>query len=512
MKDRRVAIVGAGIGGLAAAIDLAVAGHRVTVLERQPTPGGKIRQVQAGPTLVDAGPTVFTMRWAFEELFAHAGSNLTDHLFLEPARILARHAWDGVSRLDLHADLAASAEAIGNFAGAREARAFLEFSERAKRIYTTLEAPFLRAPLPTPASLVRGAGALEMMRINPFSTLAGALATHFKDPRLRQLFGRYATYSGSSPYQCPATLMLIAHVEQDGVWLVQGGMIQVALALANLALSLGVTFHYSAHVDRIEVTAGRASAIILEDRTRIETDAVILNADPAALAALRFGPDVARATPAIKPAQRSLSAITLALHARTDGFPLVRHNVFFQPDYESEFQDIFTAHHLPRTPTIYICAQDRMNNPDDDALSSNPERLLVLINAPATGDTKPPTESEIDACTQQAFSHLLRCGLHVHRTRVDGVMTGPAQFNTLFPASGGALYGQAVHGSMATFKRPGSRTKIPNLYLAGGSTHPGAGVPMAALSGRLAAQALISDGPSTSTSRPRATSGGISTR
>ncbi len=508
MPASRVAIIGAGIGGLVAALDLAVAGHEVTVLERQPAPGGKMRRVQAGPASIDAGPTVFTMRWVFEEIFAAAGAALADHVTLQPASILARHAWGPGETLDLHADLDRSAEAVGAFAGAAEARAFLAFTARARRIHDTLERPFLRGALPTPLSLVREAGVARMLAISPFDTMMAALAAHFADPRLRQLFGRYATYCGSSPYLAPATLMLVAHVERDGVWYVQGGMHSLAAALAALAARHGVAFRYGAHVQRIEVAHGRAAGVFC-DGERLPADAVVLNADAASLAAGCFGPDAARAVPGVARANRSLSALTWAMHVRAGGFPLVRHNVFFSGDYASEFRDIFGDRRLPQDPTVYVCAQDRGDGGD---APDGPERLLVLVNAPPDGDANPPSSEATEECADRTMAVLARCGLQLDRTDAPCVTTGPQGFNTLFPATGGALYGQAVHGPMATFRRPGSRTKLPGLYLAGGSTHPGAGVPMAALSGRLAASCLTADGASTSRWRRAATSGGTSTR
>lgn len=162
MRADHIAVIGAGVGGLAAAIDLAAAGHRVTVLERAATPGGKMRQVAVGDARIDAGPTVLTMRWVFEELFAAAGATLADHLTLRPADVLARHAWAAGGRLDLFADVARSAEVIGRLSGARDARGFLAFCERSPRIYQTLERPFIRSPLPTTLSLVRAAGVREM--------------------------------------------------------------------------------------------------------------------------------------------------------------------------------------------------------------------------------------------------------------------------------------------------------------------------------------------------------------
>jgi 1-hydroxycarotenoid 3,4-desaturase len=197
------------------------------------------------------------------------------------------------------------------------------------------------------------------------------------------------------------------------------------------------------------------------------------------------------------------------MHARTSGFGLRRHNVFFSRDYRAEFDEIFGRRRLPSAPTAYVCAQDRG---DDDTPHDGPERLLCLVNAPPDGDTTPLTPGDLNACTQATFGLLERCGLHVDRTTVAEAVTTPAKFNDLFPATGGALYGQAVHGSMATFKRPGSRTRIANLYLAGGSAHPGAGVPMAALSGCRAAESVRTDLASTGRSRGAAMNGGTSMR
>jgi 1-hydroxycarotenoid 3,4-desaturase len=183
--------------------------------------------------------------------------------------------------------------------------------------------------------------------------------------------------------------------------------------------------------------------------------------------------------------------------------------VFFSRDYEAEFDDLFRHARVPREPTVYVCAQDRLH---DDAAPDGPERLLCLINAPADGDHAAYGAEEIESCADRTFEFLERCGLRVRRTPDATVTTTPAQFARLFPATGGALYGQASHGWQASFRRPGSRTRLPGLYLAGGSAHPGAGVPMAAISGRLAATRLLRDLASTSPWRLAVTSGGTSTR
>ena len=497
------------MGGLAAACDLARQGCDVTLLERAEAPGGKMRQVEVDGRLIDAGPTVFTMRWVFEGLFGDAGARLEDRVRLSPASVLARHAWSATERLDLFADKARSADAIGTFAGAVEARGFLAFCAEARRIYATLEAPFLKAPLPTMVSLTRGVGRLQdMLALKPFQTMWTAIGQHMRDPRLRQLFGRYATYCGSSPFLAPATLMLVADVEQQGIWLPEGGMRAVAQAVADLAASLGATIRCGEHVAGIVMAGGRASGVRLASGEEVHADAVVLNADPQAVAAGLFGREVARAVPRTPASARSFSALTWTGVAETSGFPLHYHTVLFSSDYRAEF-DALARGAPPGGPTVYICAQDR---DDAGAAPGGPERLLILMNAPATGDSQTMTDTETDRCAKTVLSLLDRCGLQIRSDLSGMTPTTPAGFDRLFPATGGALYGPAVHGSMATFRRPGSRTAIPGLYLAGGATHPGAGVPMAALSGRLAASALMADLGSTRPSRTTATSGGTSTR
>jgi 1-hydroxycarotenoid 3,4-desaturase len=513
LRTTRIAVVGAGVGGLAAALDLARAGFEVLLFDQAAAPGGKLREVAVQGRRMDAGPTVFTLRRVFDELFADAGESLDRHLTLLPAGLLARHAWESGPPLDLHADVARSAQAIGEFAGRRAADGFMRFTAQARRIYTTLDKAFMRASRPSPFDLARrlGFGGLnDLWNVQPFSNLWRTLGGYFKDARLHQLFGRYATYCGSSPFLAPATLMLVAHVEQAGVWYVDGGMHRLAAVLAGLAGQRGAALHYGCEVTQILVRGGRVSGLEINGHDRIEVDAIVCNADTNALAGGRFGPDAARSVAATAPVARSLSAVTWNLLAPTGGFELAHHSVFFSADYRAEFDDIFGRRRLPRSPTIYVCAQDRRDG--TGVPPGQAERLLCLVNAPPIGDTHPFDTAEIESCQSRVFEMLERSGLKVERRPGNSVATTPSDFDRMFPATGGALYGPASHGWKASFKRPGSRSALPGLYLAGGSAHPGPGVPMAATSGRLAAACIISDHASIARHRTVATSGGTSTR
>ena len=516
----RVVVVGAGVGGLASAAELASKGCDVLVVERAREPGGKMREIEVAGRRLDAGPTVLTMRWVFDELFAALGTSVEAHLRLRPAEVLARHAWQAGETLDLHADRERSADAIEHFAGAAEARGYRAFCARAEEIYRTLEASFLRGSRPTPLSLVtrvgwRGLPAL--MRISPFETLWSSLGHYFRDPQLLQLFGRYATYCGSSPYLAPATLMLVAHVEQAGVWQVEGGMHRLATVLVELLERAGGSVRYGCDVSEIVVRDGRACGVRLADGETVEADAVVFNGDVAALGTGLLGVGVVRdAVEAPEPAHRSLSAVTWSMVGTASGFDLSHHNVFFGNDYREEFEAVFSRGMLPADPTVYVCAQDRAAH-EHGSSPAGPERLLCLVNAPARADRAPLSETEIARCEQRMKRVLLRAGLTISTTDPQHTrLTTPNDFARMFPRSGGALYGRASHGWAASFSRPGARSRLPSLYLAGGTVHPGPGVPMAVLSGRQAAASLLADSvqgrASTSRSSAAATPGGMSMR
>jgi 1-hydroxycarotenoid 3,4-desaturase len=336
---------------MSAALRLAHRGLSVEVLDMAPGPGGKMRTRASVAGPVDIGPTVMTMRHVFEELFASVGARLEDHVTLEADTILARHFWRDGSALDLHADPEASAAAVRDFAGPKAEREFRAFTDSAQRLYEAFDRPVMREAAPSLAALTAHVLSRPSLipAMAPGLTLAQGLRLRFREPRLRQLFGRYATYVGGSPHASPAVLGLIWHAEATGVWRVKGGMHRLAHAMAALAERLGAEIAYGTQAARIEVQQGRASAVVTADGTRHAAAHIVFNGDPKALADGHLGPAAARVVPGRAVTPRSLSAFVWGFAAEPRGAELAHHNVFFGDDPRVEFGDI-AAGRMPRRP------------------------------------------------------------------------------------------------------------------------------------------------------------------
>ncbi|MCK0151290.1 FAD-dependent oxidoreductase [Marivita sp. S6314] len=499
----RVIVIGAGIGGLAAALPLVHRRYDVTILERHAAPGGKMRQIGG----VDAGPTVLTMLDVFEALFMDVGESLSDHVTLIPQDILARHWWPDSGPLDLFPCAEKSADAIGAFAGSKSRDEFLTFTHRAARLFDGFRDPMMLRAEPKLGSLAKHVimNPRLLLDMGAGKTLKSLLRSSFSDPRLQQLFGRYATYVGGSPDRSPALLSLIWEAEARGVWCVQGGMHALARSISDLIQSKGGKIRLNADVQSIETRSGGVSGVTLATGEHIPTDQIVFNGDPRALALGLLGDAVQPIAQITTKRARSHSANVWSFRATPSDIPLSHHNVFFCDPGKNEFADIERGE-IPSDPTLYVCAEDRgQNTPVPDE-----ERFEIIMNTPPLTQRAAQSE-DYETCHTRTFPRLQRFGLTFSPEPDHWSLTTAKSFDALFPGSAGSLYGQTPHGMMAALERPTARTSIKGLYLAGGSTHPGAGVPMAAISGRHAAAAIVTDQISTSRFRQTATRGGMST-
>jgi 1-hydroxycarotenoid 3,4-desaturase len=499
----KIVVIGAGIGGLAAALRLAHQGCEVTVLDMHADPGGKMRTIDSDAGPVDAGPTVLTMRHVFEALFADVGEDLSEQITLQPLSILARHYWDDGTSLDLTADPAQSLANVTAAFGAKAGQEFNAFSARAKRLFDAFDAPMMRTAEPdqmaVTKTVLRNPSLIPDMA--PHRSLAGLLKSTFSDSHLAQLFGRYATYVGGSPYASPAILSLIWQAEAQGVWSVKGGMHSIARSIAALAKSRGAKFHYHSKATRITRQGGRINGVQTA-KEHFPADLVLFNGDPRALHLGLLCDGVKTTTKESHTEPRSLSAYVHAFAARPAGVDLAHHTVFFGHDPRAEFSAL-AKNEMPTDATLYLCAQDH-----GQVASDSLQRFEIIMNGPPK--LRDP-EKEKPPCQTQIFKRFAQFGLTFSPTPGPETLTTPQGFDQLFPASLGSLYGRSPHGLTAAFKRPTARTAIPGLYLCGGGAHPGAGVPMATLSGQHAAAAIMTDHASTSTSPQTATRGGMLT-
>lgn len=483
-------ILGAGIGGLSAAIHLAARGYDVTILEQNAAVGGKMSEMRVEGFRWDTGPSVITMRGVFEELFHTAGRRLEDYLTLLPVEPLTRYFWSDGTRLDLSRSLPETAAQIGALEP-RDVEGYLAFLAEAARWHRITAPVFTFGPPPSLESLWH-VSLRDALSVDVFSTLQQRIERRVSHPHLRQLLGRFATYVGASPYLSPATLAVIAHVElTGGVWYPQGGVYAIARAYARLAQELGVEIRLNARVREICLHGQRVSALILEDGEILPASTVISNLDVTATYGLIQSERARTRQAALARREVSCSGVVLLLGMEGVSPDLAHHNIFFSSDYRREFTQIFSERTLPDDPTLYVCITAKT---DPSHAPPGCENWFVMANAPAL----PP--GEVPAWLQDAeqvarllLDRLEAFGLDARRrVRIQRLLT-PLDLQKNTGAWRGALYGVSFNDRFAPFKRPHNRSEFGGLYFAGGSTHPGGGVPLVTLSGKLAAALVMRD-------------------
>ncbi|MDQ3304587.1 MAG: phytoene desaturase family protein [Actinomycetota bacterium] len=491
-----VAVVGGGVGGVAAALRLRAAGHDVVLFERNPVLGGKLAGRSFDGFTFDTGPSLLTLPEVFDDLLATAGTSLAE--VVAPVRLdpICRYRWPDGSGFDHRADRAEATAAVERLIPGQGA-AFAAYLEHGQRVWEVSQRTFFAGPMESPADLIRRMrGPADLWAIDPLRTLDARARSHFDDPRLVQWAGRYATYSGSSPYAAPATLACIPWIEQSsGAWYVPGGLARLAQALGGVLAGAGVEVRTETDVEAIRADTDAVQGVRLAGGESVDADVVVANVDATHLYADLLPDRQALRRVLRAPVSSSGFALLAAVEGRTEG--LAHHNIAFSADARAEFSDIFDRHEAPGDPTLYVCASavsDPSQAPDGC------ENWFVLVNVPPAGAVD--WDGEAEPYRDHLLEVLARRGWDLAgRLRSVETIT-PADIARRYRSWQGAIYGTSSNGRRAAFLRPANRGPRRGLYLVGGSSHPGGGLPLVTLSGAIVAAMVEADLQSLRRNRP----------
>jgi phytoene desaturase len=499
----RVVVIGAGMGGLAVAARLGALGHEVTVVEQAAVVGGKLGRYERDGFRFDTGPSLLTLPAVYRDLFLKTGAPLETVLDLTPVDPVCHYRFADGLTLDVpdtspHRLARVWDEALGAGAGAD----WTAFMRRAARIWDVTRRPFLESPLDGVRTLLRLAGDLGALRaVAPWSSLRRLGRRYLRHPQQRMFLDRYATYTGSDPRRAPAALASVPFVEQTfGAWYVPGGLYRLGEAVAERARSVGVTIRTGTAVAEVLTTGGhrggRVSGVRLADGESLSADIVVADTDAAHLYHhLLPGPAGERGRRQLSRVTPSLSGfvLLLALSGRTPG--LRHHTVLFPADYDAEFDHVFgTGRQAGRPapvpdPTVYISA------PDDPALRPDDahEAWFVLVNAPRH-DPGAGVDWAADGLADKYADRVLEVmaarGLDVRDRLLWREIRTPADLERDTGSVGGSIYGSSSNGPRAAFLRPANRSPVEGLFLVGGSSHPGGGLPLVGLSAAIVAELI----------------------
>jgi phytoene desaturase len=485
------------MGGMACAARLASKGHSVQVLEHNQTWGGKLGSVEHDGYKFDTGPSLLTLPAVYRDLFLKTGAAIEDSIEIVDLDTAFRYQFADGSVLKMPgAGIGRCAEAIGDSLGGDSAEQWRQFMRRAAQMWSVTRKPFLESELHGLQSLLALSWRLnDIKTIAPTKTLRGMASHYLKDPRLITLVDRYATYTGSDPRQAPAALATVPYIEQTfGTYHVTGGLRELGRALYERATNIGVQFEFGCTVINI-ATEPKVSGVTLEDGRFISADIVVANADASNVYKHLLSPvaqqRTASARKSLAKAAPSLSGFVIlqAMSGKTPDFE--HHNVFFPENYEDEFDSIFGIGKKVSPvsdPTIYICS------PNDSRMApTGNESWFMLINAPrhdpAEGINWSDSKLKADY-TKQILSTLAKRGFASSDRSIWQKTVTPADLEANTLAPGGSIYGTSSNGMRSAFLRPENVTKIPNLYLVGGSSHPGGGLPLVGMSAEIVARRI----------------------
>ncbi|WP_424768095.1 phytoene desaturase family protein [Paenibacillus sp. sgz302251] len=488
-QGRTVVIIGAGLGGLSAAIRLAHAGFRVHVLEQQGTVGGKLQRITAEGYRFDRGPSTITLPHLFRQVFESAGRRMEDYVTIERLKQATRNVFADGSIVDLTDSMTATAAQIELYSK-EDAAAYSDFCAEAARLYRLSDERFLGKLLLGLKDKLDPRLAAAFLQVKPLKTLQQLLRRYFRHPNTLAMLGRYATYVGSSPYSSPAIFAMLAHIESElGIYSVRGGTYAIAEAFAKLAEELGVTIETNVRVNQIMVINGKADGVETE-KGYYPADIVLANGDFLTIHSSLIAPEHRPSVPNAKidRYEPSLSGFVQLIGLRRTFEQLLHHTVFYPSHYEEEFNSIFTKLKPPSEPAVYICnaaVSDRTAAPEGAS------SLFVLVNAPYVSQAW-SWERETENYAMLVRKRLAACGIEGLEQADVTITYTPEQLERDTSAHRGAIYGISSNGARQTFFRPCNRSKdVEGLWFAGGTTHPGGGTPIVSLCGQLVAEELI---------------------
>jgi phytoene desaturase len=495
-RGNHALVVGAGVGGLAVAARLASQGWAVQVFEQANTVGGKLGVFERDGFRFDTGPSIVTMPQVFEKLFADTGAPLESVLNLRRLDPIARYRFGDGTWLDASAtdvEFLANAEAMRAGNGVQ----LQKFLRRSEAIWDATHQTFLERELKPIDLLAQSRRVRDLLTIAPWKTMRELAASQLDDPRLVSFVDRYATYTGSDPRRAPAALASIPHVERAfGGWYIEGGLRELATALETRCYELGVVIETSADVSQVLISEGRATGLAVGDR-RVRADVIIANVDARHLYADLLGgqshPKSSKSHRALRRLDRSqpsLCGFVMCLAVRDETPNLAHHTVLFPENYNDEFDDLFgKSPRLVRDPTIYISVPRDLR-----VAPPGHEAWFVLVNAPrhAPGDRAKGIDwlapELADRYADQVLDLMAARGVDIRERVLWRELRTPADLERHTRAVGGSIYGTSSNGTKAAFLRPANRSPFEGLYLVGGSSHPGGGLPLVTLSAQIVAE------------------------
>lgn len=483
MEKRRVVVIGGGLGGLSVAIRLAAAGRHVTVCERGPSFGGKMNVWEERGFRFDTGPSLITMPWIFGELFEAAGRKIEDYLEVIPVNPISEYIYPDGTRFTYTSSLPDWIETVRRLEP-RDVDGFMRFMKLGAQLYEVSKDTFLRRrPLDWPRR-TDGSVLKHMPWRYGWGNYHRTVEAHFKSPHLIQLYDRYPTYVGSSPYNSPATLAVIPYIEYSfGGWYIPGGLYRIVESFVELARELGVELATGANVTSIDHSQGRVNGVRLEDGKTIKADLVVMNGDASHAPALLGLRDEE-----IGHADRSMSGLVFLLGIGKTLPEMHHHAIYFSGDYRREFGELFDQRVFPSDPTVYVNAPSRS---DRSVVPGQGEALFIMANAPAN-DHDEWGEEQIAEARRRVFRRLRQSGFpEIENDIVVEDVWTPRKIGNRYRMPGGAIYGTHSHGWKKAFLRPSNKDRRFNgLYYVGGSTHPGGGTPTVLLSSQITSELI----------------------